>query len=482
MPTEKRVPSLIVNTLTQAQYEALENPSDTEMWITPYDESILPDQTGQSGKYLTTNGSNASWATVDTLPSQTGQNGKFLTTDGTDASWSAVPAPAGVYTEDNLVAGTNISMTEETITGGIDSNALLVLHLNESLDNSSQYTGITYDTNYSGVSPEVTYQNGKFGKALETMSHEGAMLNYTDFSSYTQSSQDFTLEYWRYYSSTTQDVSDISARNSTGYLWYFIIRRTDAMLACGDENTRLIWFSNSSSENPTYYANLLQLLNDNAWNHIAICVKKGTYVRVFINGTLWYETTDSKYNTSSLLANGINTVRITGSSSTASYRCWFDEVRFSNTIRYTASFTPKNEPFSEGSTTVTKINNTQDISGKANVSLSNLTDAGNIVAAKASMPSSTYTSLTVGAAGATYTAPSDGYYFLDASATAAGQYIEFVAPSARYYKYEYSLAPSQIQILFPVKKGDIITLNYTTNGGYNSFIFIYSEGSKSEYV
>lgn len=47
----------------------------------------LPTQTGQSGKFLTTDGSSASWATVDALPSQTGQSGKVLGTNGTTASW-----------------------------------------------------------------------------------------------------------------------------------------------------------------------------------------------------------------------------------------------------------------------------------------------------------------------------------------------------------------------------------------------------------
>ena len=56
------------------------------------DIDSLPAQTGQSGKFLTTNGSAASWATVDALPSQTSQSGKFLTTDGTTASWATVDA------------------------------------------------------------------------------------------------------------------------------------------------------------------------------------------------------------------------------------------------------------------------------------------------------------------------------------------------------------------------------------------------------
>ena len=50
----------------------------------------LPSQSGQSGKYLTTNGTTASWAVVDALPSQTGNSGKYLTTNGTSASWIAI--------------------------------------------------------------------------------------------------------------------------------------------------------------------------------------------------------------------------------------------------------------------------------------------------------------------------------------------------------------------------------------------------------
>lgn len=55
------------------------------------DIDALPSQTGQSGKFLTTNGTDASWADVDALPSQTGQSGKFLTTNGSAASWADIP-------------------------------------------------------------------------------------------------------------------------------------------------------------------------------------------------------------------------------------------------------------------------------------------------------------------------------------------------------------------------------------------------------
>ena len=53
-------------------------------------EATLPSQTGNTGKYLTTDGTDKSWAAVTTLPSQTGNSGKYLTTDGSTASWGAV--------------------------------------------------------------------------------------------------------------------------------------------------------------------------------------------------------------------------------------------------------------------------------------------------------------------------------------------------------------------------------------------------------
>ena len=49
-----------------------------------------PLQSGNTGKFLTTDGSVVSWATVDALPSQTNNSGKYLTTNGTSASWATI--------------------------------------------------------------------------------------------------------------------------------------------------------------------------------------------------------------------------------------------------------------------------------------------------------------------------------------------------------------------------------------------------------
>ena len=59
----------------------------------------LPSQSGNSGKFLTTNATTASWATVDALPSQGGNAGKYLTTDATNASWATLDTDANTTTK-----------------------------------------------------------------------------------------------------------------------------------------------------------------------------------------------------------------------------------------------------------------------------------------------------------------------------------------------------------------------------------------------
>jgi hypothetical protein len=70
------------------------------------DGFTLPTQTGNTGKFLTTNGTVASWGTVDALPTQTGNTGKFLTTNGTVASWATVSVtPTAVSDQANTSTG-----------------------------------------------------------------------------------------------------------------------------------------------------------------------------------------------------------------------------------------------------------------------------------------------------------------------------------------------------------------------------------------
>ena len=90
-------------------------------WGTITIPSSLPSQSAHAGKYLTTDGTDVSWASVDALPTQTGNADKFLKTDGTYPSWAVVPAGlpdqtsnAGKYL---ITDGTDASWAALALTG-----------------------------------------------------------------------------------------------------------------------------------------------------------------------------------------------------------------------------------------------------------------------------------------------------------------------------------------------------------------------------
>lgn len=79
--------------------------------------AVYPSQTSNAGKYLTTDGTNVSWAAVDALPDQTGNSGKYLTTDGSAASWAVLDTDANTTTK-GLYEMANTISTTYAITAG----------------------------------------------------------------------------------------------------------------------------------------------------------------------------------------------------------------------------------------------------------------------------------------------------------------------------------------------------------------------------
>ena len=113
---------------------------------------VLPAQTGQNGKFLTTDGTDLSWQTpagteyqagngivienntisaTTTFPTQTGKEGKVLTTDGTDVSWESTAKFIQGNTQNDVEFGQSPSV-------GIDWDNL---HIGDRLDNKATYVG-----------------------------------------------------------------------------------------------------------------------------------------------------------------------------------------------------------------------------------------------------------------------------------------------------------------------------------------------------
>ena len=78
----------------------------TRSWVVPFS---LPSQTSNNGKFLTTNGTTASWVDAPTeIPSQASNSGKYLTTNGTALSWATVAGGGGGTVANIARNGTNV--------------------------------------------------------------------------------------------------------------------------------------------------------------------------------------------------------------------------------------------------------------------------------------------------------------------------------------------------------------------------------------
>lgn len=96
---------------------------------------------GTAGQVLTSNGNAApTWQSISALPSQTGNSGKYLTTDGTTASWASVTATLSGTVA--FGAGYNESIT--AITAGANTNIDCSLGNNFDITLSSSINSLTF--------------------------------------------------------------------------------------------------------------------------------------------------------------------------------------------------------------------------------------------------------------------------------------------------------------------------------------------------
>lgn len=122
------------------------------------------------------------------------------------------------------------------------------------------------------------------------------------------------------------------------------------------------------------------------------------------------------------------------------------------------------------------------IDTKANTFLSNLSDAGNILMAHNAMPSNTYKNLTLGASGATYIAPADGWFCCTLSVAAGSFNMTNTTANSAFGTMFPVATTSTVKAFLPVKKGDEMILQYVaaSTQTYKTLRFIYAQGSESE--
>lgn len=117
----------------------------------------------------------------------------------------------------------------------------------------------------------------------------------------------------------------------------------------------------------------------------------------------------------------------------------------------------------------------------ADTDLTNLSNAGKIAIAHNSMPSGTYDDLTLGASGTEYTAPADGYYFVNKTSNTSGQFLVIENQTTKMGSELIAVdAYNGLCVWQPVRKGEKVKINYNLGGATSFFRFVYAVGSESE--
>lgn len=97
-----------------------------------------------------------------------------------------------------------------------------------------------------------------------------------------------------------------------------------------------------------------------------------------------------------------------------------------------------------------------------------------------------YDDLELKASGSTYTAPANGWFWIQKLSSSTGQYLTpTIKDSNGNIKYVLTSQPTSVgydaEILAPVSKGDVISIDYNVGDATKSFRFIYAKGNGSLY-
>ena len=97
-----------------------------------------------------------------------------------------------------------------------------------------------------------------------------------------------------------------------------------------------------------------------------------------------------------------------------------------------------------------------------------------------------YDDLELKASGSTYTAPANGWFWIQKLSSSTGQYLTpVIKDSNGNIKYTLTSQPTSAgydaEILAPVSKGDVISIGYSVGGATKSFRFIYAKSNGSLY-
>ena len=119
-----------------------------------------------------------------------------------------------------------------------------------------------------------------------------------------------------------------------------------------------------------------------------------------------------------------------------------------------------------------------EVAGKADTNLSNLSATGKTKVASLAMPSGNCVDLSLNTNPSQFVAIADGYFYAVAYAEASSSgYINFSNASAPVGAMLSIASSSAAKILLPVRKGDVVDVNWGNLSKIETFRFVYAQGS-----
>jgi len=239
--------------------------------------------------------------------------------------------PNGTYDFDYTDEVTNSLTTEyatiHQVVSAIDSNTMLLLHLDEAsgdpVDSSPSPKTVT---NWN-----VTYTaSSKFGPHAATFNGTNAKFTIPDDAAFDFSGGIFTIDAWVNVSSGAQNPIWYQSTDANNYFHFYLQR--NAIGGVGYVYTPTVSIYAASSQ-VVYMSATNSGFTDGSWHHVAL-VENGDTWYLFVDGVLGAATTNTNR-----AANYTGSVQI-GSNGTLYYNGYVDELRISNSARWVSSFTP----------------------------------------------------------------------------------------------------------------------------------------------
>lgn len=114
------------------------------------------------------------------------------------------------------------------------------------------------------------------------------------------------------------------------------------------------------------------------------------------------------------------------------------------------------------------------LDNKADIDFSNISSTAKEVISTNAMPSANYDLVQAGASGTWYTAPANGWYFVNFSTgSGGGDYSRVDWEDGMWLAKNIAGALMNVSWMIPIRKGAKIQLTFGSNAGISSFRFYY---------